>query len=316
MTMHRKKMSLLLRIQMTLMLCVFAVTGFNGASAQERFDNPDQAVSALIDAAKAADKQKMLQVLGPKGRQVVSSGDPVADRTAREKFVAAFDSKHALDADGDDKATLVIGDDAWPFPIPLVRSDGKWSFDTSAGLDEILRRRVGRNELFAIQVMLAYVQAQNEYASLDPAGLGPHVYAQRILSSKGKKDGLYWPTASGEEPSPLGELAAKASAEGYKAGAAPIPFHGYYFRILKRQGPEAPGGAYDYVVKGKMIGGFGLIAYPAEYGNSGIMTFMVNHDGTVFQKDLGPRTAKIAGGITSFSPDPTWQKVDTTSHTP
>ena len=166
--------------------------------------------------------------------------------------------------DGDDKATLVIGDDDWPFPIPLVRKRRGWSFDTGAGLDEILRRRIGRNELSAIQVSLAYVQAQNEYASLDPDGLGPHVYAQRIVSSQGKKDGLYWPTAEGEEPSPLGDLAAKASAEGYKAGeTAASPYHGYYYRVLKRQGASAAGGAYDYVVNGKMIGGFALIAYPA-----------------------------------------------------
>jgi hypothetical protein len=158
--------------------------------------------------------------------------------------------------------------------------------------------------------MLAYVQAQNEYASLDPDGLGPHVYAQRIVSSPGKKDGLYWPTAEGEEASPLGDLAAQASAEGYKVGQKPIPYHGYFYRILKRQGASASGGAYDYVVNGKMIGGFALLAYPAEYGNSGIMTFMVNHDGTVFQKDLGRRTERIARRIESFAPDSTWAKVD------
>jgi hypothetical protein len=186
-----------------------------------------------------------------------------------------------------------------------------WRFDTRAGLDEILRRRIGRDELAAIQVMLAYVQAQNEYASLDPDGLGPHTYAQHIVSSPGKKDGLYWPTPEGEQPSPLGELAAQASAEGYKVSQNPIPYHGYFYRTLKRQGASASGGAYDYVVNGKMIGGFALLAYPAEYGNSGIMTFMVNHDGTVFQKDLGPHTERIARKINSFSPDGTWTKVDT-----
>ena len=188
--------------------------------------------------------------------------------------------------------------------------DGSWQFDTKAGLEEILRRRIGRNELAAIQVSLAYVQAQNEYASLDPGGLGPHTYAQRIVSSPGKKDGLYWPTAEGEEPSPFGDLVAQASAEGYKVGQTPIPYHGYFYRVLKRQAGNAAGGAYDYLVKGKMIGGFALVAYPAEYGNSGIMTFMVNHDGTVLQKDLGPRTAKIARKIEAFAPDQTWQQVD------
>ncbi|HSB58539.1 MAG TPA: DUF2950 domain-containing protein, partial [Methyloceanibacter sp.] len=268
-------------------------------SAQERFKTTEEAVTALVDAAKAEDKKELLKVLGPKGQQIVSSGDPVADRNARDKFVAAYDTKHNITQDGDDTATLVIGDDDWPFPIPMVRKHDGWRFDTGAGLDEILRRRIGRDELSAIQVMLAYVQAQNEYASLDPDGLGPHVYAQRIVSSPGKKDGLYWPTAEGEEPSPLGDLAAQASAEGYKVGQKPIPYHGYFYRVLKRQGASASGGAYDYVVNGKMIGGFALLAYPAEYGNSGIMTFIVNQDGTVFQKDLGERTQKIAHKIDS-----------------
>jgi hypothetical protein len=173
-----------------------------------------------------------------------------------------------------------------------------------------LRRRVGRNELSAIEVARAYVQAQNEYAELDPAGLGRGIYAQRIVSHPGKKDGLYWPTAEGQPPSPLGELAAQASAEGYKAGKAPIPYHGYYYRILTRQGADAPGGAYDYLVQGKMRGGFALLAFPAEYGNSGIMTFMVNHDGTVYQKDLGPKTAKLARRIESFAPDQSWTTAD------
>jgi hypothetical protein len=249
-------------------------------------------------------------VLGSDGKAIVSSGDPVADTNIREKFVAAYEAKHAIEREGDGTQTLIIGADDFPFPVPLVNKAGEWQFDTSAGLDEILRRRVGRNELAAIQVSLAYVQAQNEYASLDPGGLGSHVYAQRILSRPGKKDGLYWPTAEGETPSPLGELAAKASAEGYKAGAAPLPYHGYYYRILTRQGADAPGGAYDYLVSGKMIGGFGLLAVPAEYGNSGIMTFIVNQDGTVYQKDLGVRTAELARKMDSFAPDQTWTKVE------
>jgi Protein of unknown function (DUF2950) len=286
------------------------VAGSIPASAQERFDSADGAVTALIDAAKSDSKDAVLGVLGPDGRKIVSSGDEVADRSTREKFVAAYDAKHLLRSDGKGREILVIGDDGWPFPIPIVRSRDKWSFDTKAGLDEILRRRIGRNELAAIQVALAYVQAQNEYASLDPAGLGPHAYAQHIVSSPGKKDGLYWPTAEGEEPSPLGDLAAQATTEGYKIGQKPIPYHGYFYRILKRQVGSAPGGAYDYVVKGKMIGGFALIASPAEYGNSGIMSFMVNQDGTVFQKDLGPATAKRARAIDAYAPDQSWTKVD------
>jgi Protein of unknown function (DUF2950) len=278
--------------------------------AEERFKTPEAAVDALVIAAKARDTKALVGVLGPGGKAIVSSGDPVADTNIREKFVSAYEAKHAIEREGDGTQTLIIGADDFPFPIPLVNKGGEWQFDTAAGLDEILRRRIGRNELAAIQVSLAYVQAQNEYASLDPGGLGPHVYAQRIVSRLGKKDGLYWPTAEGETPSPLGELAAKASAEGYKAGAAPIPYHGYYYRILTRQGADAPGGAYDYLVNGKMIGGFALLAFPAEYGNSGIMSFMVNQDGTVYQKDLGPRTAELAHKIDSFAPDQTWTKAE------
>jgi hypothetical protein len=282
------------------------------AFAQEQFNTPAAALEALVGAARSGDAKAIVAVLGPGGQAIVSSGDPVADSNTREKFVSAYDAKHAIEPEGDGTQTLVIGDDDWPFPIPLVNKAGAWQFDTGAGLDEILRRRVGRNELSAIQVARAYVQAQNEYAELDPAGLGRGVYAQRIVSHKGKKDGLYWPTAEGQPPSPLGELAAQASAEGYKTGKGPIPYHGYYYRILTRQGAGAPGGAYDYLVKGKMRGGFALLAFPAEYGNSGIMTFMVNHDGTVFEKDLGPKTAKLARKIESFAPDQTWTTVDGT----
>ena len=209
-----------------LILSAALVVGSVAASAQERFNSSEGAVTALVDAAKAEDKKALLKVLGPKGQQIVSSGDPVADRAAREKFVTAYGTKHSITRDSLDQATLVIGDNDWPFPIPLARKHNGWQFDTGAGLDEILRRRIGRNELAAIQVMLASVQAQNEYASLDPDGLGPHVYAQRIVSSPGKKDGLYWPTAESEGPSPLGDLAAQASTEGYKIGQKPIPYHG------------------------------------------------------------------------------------------
>jgi hypothetical protein len=280
------------------------------AFAQEQFKSPDDAVNTLVSAVKAEDESAILAVLGPDGRDITSSGDEVADQTTRENFIAAYDKKHTLTPNGEAKNILVVGDNEWPFPIPIVSRDGSWQFDTKAGREEILRRRIGHNELAAIQVALAYVQAQNEYASLDPGGLGPHTYAQHLVSSPGKKDGLYWPTTEGEAPSPFGDLVAQASAQGYKIGQTPIPYHGYFYRILKRQGASAPGGAFDYLVKGKMIGGFALVAYPAQYGNSGIMTFMVNYDDVVFQKDLGPNTTQTARKIESFAPDQTWTKVD------
>jgi hypothetical protein len=294
------------------LLCAALLFWNASAFAQEQFDTPDDAVNALVGAAKSGDAKAIIAVLGPDGEAVVSSGDPVADKNTREKFVSAYEAKHTIELEGNGTQSLTIGEDDWPFPIPLISNGGKWQFDTKEGLGEILRRRIGRNELSAVQVSLAYVQAQNEYATLDPEGLGRGVYAQRIVSRTGKKDGLYWPTAEGETPSPLGELAAQASAEGYKAGEKPIPYHGYYYRILTRQGAGAPGGAYDYLVKGKMKGGFALIAVPAEYGNSGIMTFMVNHDGGVLEKDLGPDTTKLARKIDAFAPDQGWSKTDTT----
>lgn len=298
------------RMPILSILCAAIALWCAPALAQQKFASAEEAASALVGAVKTGDAKAILAVLGPDGEAIVSSGDPVADSNAREKFVAAYDAKHTLELEGNGTQTLILGDEGWPFPVPLANKAGEWQFDTKSGADEILRRRVGRNELSTIQVAEAYVQAQNEYAELNPAGLGRGVYARRFVSSPGKKDGLYWPTGEAESPSPLGDLIAKASAEGYKVGQGPIPYHGYFYRILKRQGASAPGGAYDYVVNGKLRGGFALLAYPAEYGNSGIMTFMVNHDGTVYQKDLGPKTAKLAAKIEAFAPDQTWAAVD------
>jgi hypothetical protein len=204
----------------------------------------------------------------------------------------------------------VIGDNDYPFAVPLVRKGGLWSFDTEAGRLEVLRRRVGHNEISAIQTSLAYVDAQDEYADKD-RGDGVGVYAQRFISTEGKKDGLYWPTAAGEEESPLGELFAAATKQGYHSGEGRSPYHGYYFKILTKQGPAVTGGALDYVVKGRMIGGFGLVAYPAQYRNSGVMTFIVNQDGVVYQKDLGYDTPVVAEEMTAYNPDKTWTKADT-----
>jgi Protein of unknown function (DUF2950) len=281
------------------------------ASAQEAFKTPDQAAGALVSAAKASDMKALATVLGPDGDAIVSSGDKVADATTRQKFVAAYKSKHQISMDGDNKAIMVIGEQDYPLPIPIVRKDGMWRFDTAAGRQEILARRIGKNELDAIQSCLAYVDAQNDYAAKDRAGAG--TYAQRIVSRPGKKDGLYWPTSPGEVPSPLGALIAEATTQGYRVGAGRTPYHGYYFKILTKQGAAAPGGELEYIVHGKMIGGFALVAYPAEYRNSGVMTFVVSHDGTVFQKDLGTNTARLASRITSFNPGKTWQRVSDTT---
>jgi Protein of unknown function (DUF2950) len=277
------------------------------ANAQQSFKTPEEAVDALVSAAKAHDRNGVLTVLGQSAADIVSSGDEVADRSDRDRVLEAYDANHRLVMEGADKAVLVLGNQDWPFPIPLVRKDGTWRFDTAAGREEILFRRIGRNELSAIQAILAYVDAQHEYAEKGVAGSG--VYAQRIVSQPGKKDGLYWPAQSGADESPLGEFAASAAADGYRAGQQRIPYHGYYYKVLTRQGPNAPGGALDYIVRGNMMGGFALVAYPAEYRNSGVMTFLVNHQGVVYEKDLGPNTAAIAAGMAAFNPDSTWQRV-------
>jgi hypothetical protein len=297
------------RILASLMIGALLCSAASAAIAQQAFKTPDDAATALVNAAKAGDMKALITVLGPDGEDVVSSGDEVADAATREKFVTAYDAKHRISMEGDSKAILVVGQDDFPLPIPIVRKDGMWRFDTAEGLDEILFRRIGENELDAIQAALTYVDAQNEYADKDRTGAGANAYAQRIISQPGKKDGLYWPTSQGEEPSPLGELVAQATAQGYRVGGGRTPFHGYYFKILTKQGPAAPGGELDYVVNGKMIGGFALVAYPAEYRNSGVMTFIVSHAGDVYQKDLGPNTDKLAERMSSFNPDSTWQKV-------
>jgi len=278
------------------------------AAAQQRFKSPEEAADALVAAARAGDRRTIARVLGPGSSDIVSSGDPVQDANTRQEFLAAYDAGHRVVTESGKPAILVVGPSDWPFPVPIVEKDGEWKFDTVAGREEILARRIGRNELATIQTALAYFDAQNEYADVTKDKNGMSVYAQRIFSSPGKKDGLYWPAEAGQPDSPLGEAVAEATRQGYRVGGGPIPYHGYYFRILTRQGPTAPGGALDYVVRGSMIGGFGLVAWPAQYGNSGVMTFLINHKGEVFEKDLGPGTARIAGGMTSFNPDHTWKK--------
>jgi hypothetical protein len=294
---------ILVSLTMAALLCATA-------NAQQAFKTPDEAASALAGAAKAGDPKAIVTVLGPDGADIASSGDAVADAATREKFVAAYDAKHQITMEGDNKAIVVIGQEDFPLPIPLLRKDGAWRFDTEAGREEILFRRIGKNELDAIQSSLAYVDAQNDYADKDRTGAGKGLYAQRIISSAGKKDGLYWPDAQNNDASPLGELIAKATAQGYRTGGGRTPYHGYYFKILKKQGAAAAGGELEYVVKDKMIGGFALVAYPAEYRNSGVMTFIVNHNGIVYEKDLGPRTADIAEKMTTYNPDSSWHKAE------
>jgi hypothetical protein len=251
--------------------------------------------------------------MGSDGEAILSSGDPVQDSSIRTRFLAIYDQGHKLDRIAN-RTILELGDSDWPFPIPLVSDAKGWRFDTAAGKREILLRRVGGNELATIESMQAYVDAQEDYAELQRAGGGPVYFAQRILSTPGAHDGLYWPTQAGEPPSPLGPLVAEARTEGYRAPAdgAPgrTPYHGYLYRVLTSQGSHAAGGAVDYVVDGKMIGGFALIATPARYGDSGVMTFIVSHHGVVYQKNLGPQSATLAAQITRFDPDPSWQAVD------
>jgi hypothetical protein len=296
----------------SLLVCAACFSAAAGAaSVQRTFASPDEAASALAQAAKAHDRSTVLAILGPSSEKWIGSGDPVADRAAGEHFASAFEEKHAIAPEGDSRATLTIGADDWPFAFPLVKTDNGWRFDTEAGKTEMLARRIGANELATIKVLLAITDAQRDYASEDHNRDGVREYARKFVSTAGKRDGLYWPTKAGEPPSPLGPLVTRATSEGYKKGAGPQAYHGYYFRPLTGQSSNAKGGAQDYVVKGHMIGGFGAIAYPAIYGSSGVMTLMVNQDGVVYQKDLGPDTAKKAPAITRFDPGPGWTAVST-----
>ncbi len=300
---------------MVIVSTIAIVVSFQGATAadlkQKTFKSPDEAVKALIESVRAKDKEELLAIFGPSGKEIISSGDEVADREMGERFVKAYEEANKVVSESDTKMVLHVGKEDYPFPIPILKKGGIWFFDTQAGKEEILNRRIGRNELSTIQVCLAYVDAQREYARRGREGGGLREYAQKFISEKGKKDGLYWETKEGEEESPIGPFVSRAVKEGYtKKGDKPIPYHGYYFRILKAQGKNAAGGEYNYLVKGKMIGGFALVAFPAEYGVSGVMTFIVNHDGVVFEKDLGKQTEKLAGAIKMFNPDKTWKKVE------
>jgi hypothetical protein len=282
---------LLVALGLTLPVCV-------SAQEEQTFSSPGEAVNALVIAAKNNDTNAIHAIFGPVGHELISPDVVLAEKTG-------------LVTNSDSNLTLEIGMDGWPFPIPLVKQNGQWFFDTAAGSQEILARRVGMDELGAIDVCNAYVDAQREYAGQDRLGDGVLTYAQFLRSTPGTHDGLFWPTNSGAELSPLGPLIAQARVEGYQRTARMLndeqaPYHGYYFKILTRQGKHAPGGKYDYIINGRMIAGFALVAWPAEWGNTGVMTFIVNQQGRVFQKNLGPRTAKIARAIVTYDPDDTW----------
>jgi hypothetical protein len=281
----------------------------NKSMAQKSFASPQAASKALADAVRAQDAQALLAVVGPASKSWLFSGDTVTDRDDWARFLAAYDKKNAISMEGAAKAVLIVGDDDWSFPAPLMKQGDKWVFDAAAGREEITNRRIGRNELDTLQTLLAIVDAQREYAAADPDHTGYNAYARQFISTAGKKDGLYWPTPSGAAPSPLGPLVGAAAQEGYRLKAGqPQPYHGYNYRMLTAQGKDASGGAYDYLVNGRLIGGFAVVAYPAKHGASGVMTFIVNHDGTIYEKNLGNVTQSEAGKMTRFNPDKTWKK--------
>jgi hypothetical protein len=297
----------------TLLACGFALLSA-AALAQDKplkqktFASPEEAAAALVAATKAQDRKAQLAILGSDAKALLQSGDAVADKSAGARFVSLYEAANKLEKSGDAKAVLAIGKDAWPFPIPIVKAGETWRFDSAAGKEELLNRRIGGNELNTMQAALAYADAQRDYYLQNPQKDKLLQYAQKFVSTQGKRDGLYYPTRAGEPRSPLGPMFDKAKAAGYeKAGGG---YHGYRYKILKAQGAEAKGGAYSYVAQGKMIGGYALVAWPVTYGNSGVMTFMISHEGVVYEKDLGSGTSALAEKMTKFNPDKSWKKAN------
>jgi len=308
----RVRISLILSTLLCASLLVTPLAFAENSAAQQVFPSPAAATNALLAADKADGMKTLSAILGPDADQILSSGDPVADKNARDDFARCYDEMHRLEYDDQGRVILYIGANNWPVPIPLVKNSDGWAFDTAAGKEELLYRRIGRNELFTIKVLEDLAEAQTEYASDAHDGETAGLFARKILSDTGKQDGLYWATAEGQPESPIGPLVASATEAGYKkdAGGSPIPFHGYYYKVLTGQGTNALGGAKNYLVAGKMTQGFAFLAYPAEYRASGVMTFMINQDGVIVQKDLGPDTAKLASATSEYNPDKTWQEVD------
>ncbi len=282
----------------------------NAVEHGKMFNTPEEAVAALGSATRRHDTNALYVLFGP---AVVDLENPDRVQATNDlrTFTVAFDQARRIVRESDSRCVLEVGERFWPFPVPLVQENGRWFFDTEAGKQELLNRRIGSNELKTLEAVRAYVAAQHEYAERDRDGDGVLEYAQKFVSTTGTKDGLYWPVDVDGEKSPLGPLVAEAQRRGYTAKATQTdepsqPFHGYYFKILTRQGQHAPGGKYDYIINGNMIGGFALVAWPADYGNSGIMTFIVNQQGLIYQKDLGTKTAKLAGKMKAYDPDETW----------
>jgi hypothetical protein len=279
-------------------------------SSQKTFDSPTKAAAALLTAVKSGDTNELMMIFGPRGKELLSSGDPVADKNNRSQFIQKYEEMNRLATEPDKSVTLYIGAENWPFPIPLVQKNGAWLFDTAKGKKEVLFRRIGRNEDFTTDTLESLVEAQKEYASQTHDQDNMKQYAQKVLSDDGKHNGLYWKAAKGEPQSPIGPLIAEAAKQGYAKQAGPTPFHGYLYRVLLSQGKDAPGGAMDYMTNGKLTRGFALVAYPAEYRNSGVMTFIVNQSGQVYQKDLGSNTANIAASMKDYNPDKSWQPAE------
>ena len=306
-TMHRSSTrAAIVALAALISLAVAAIA--STVPSGKKYPTGEAAIEAFVAAVRQGDTGVLTSIFGKDSERVFETGDPVVDRTLRTDFLKLYDAKHTSTPRPDGSIVLVVGPNAWPFPIPLVKKGNEWGWDTASGIDEIINRRIGLNELEAIQTSLAIGDAERDYFMQDRDGDGILQYARKFLSADGKHDGLYWPTKPGEPLSPLGEFAARASDEGYAAGEA-NPYHGYYYRLLSSQGKSAPGGAYDYMAHGKQIGGFAIVACPAAYGDTGIMTFMTSHSGIVYQKDLGKDTWNVARKITTFDPGPGWKQV-------
>jgi Protein of unknown function (DUF2950) len=297
---------------LTLLLASLALPTLARPADQKTFATPAEAVQALVKAAEDGNQDEMVAVLGDDGKELVFSGDPVQDKAGMEHFVKAYKTKHAIVKQDDHTSVLEVGASDWQMPIPLVNDDGKWRFDTAAGKQELLYRRIGHNELGAIAACRGFIDAQKDYAAAGHDGQPAGIFAAKLMSSPGKQDGLYWETAEGEPTSPAGPLLADASFEGYEGqglGGKAQPYHGYLYRILKAQGAAATGGAKSYLKDGQLASGVALLAFPAQYRVSGVMTFLINQNGVVYQKDLGEKTAELAGAMTDYNPDKSWRKV-------